>query len=59
MLHSKVLKHTFSMCLSQILSHNILVTLGVHFPSDFTAEVHVAVDKFLAAVAAALADKYR
>ena len=47
------------MCLSQILSHNILVTLGVHFPSDFTAEVHVAVDKFLAAVAAALADKYR
>ncbi|XP_012689239.2 hemoglobin subunit alpha [Clupea harengus] len=43
----------------KILSHNILVTLGVHFPSDFTAEVHVAVDKFLAAVAAALADKYR
>ncbi|KAG1968887.1 hemoglobin subunit alpha [Pimephales promelas] len=43
----------------RILSHNILVTLAIHFPADFTAEVHVAVDKFLAAVSAALADKYR
>lgn len=43
----------------QILNHNILVALAVNFPADFTAEVHVAVDKFLAAVAAALADKYR
>ncbi|XP_016321147.1 hemoglobin subunit alpha-like [Sinocyclocheilus anshuiensis] len=43
----------------KILSHNILVTLAVHFPADFTAEVHVAVDKFLAALSAALADKYR
>ncbi|XP_076122454.1 hemoglobin subunit alpha-like [Alosa pseudoharengus] len=43
----------------KILSHNILVALAVNFPTDFTAEVHVAVDKFLAAVSAALADKYR
>nr|P84203.1 RecName: Full=Hemoglobin cathodic subunit alpha; AltName: Full=Hemoglobin cathodic alpha chain [Gymnothorax unicolor] len=43
----------------KILSHNILVTLAAHFPSDFTAEVHVAMDKFLSAVCAALSDKYR
>uniref|UniRef100_A0A8C7HD32 Hemoglobin subunit alpha-4-like n=1 Tax=Oncorhynchus kisutch TaxID=8019 RepID=A0A8C7HD32_ONCKI len=43
----------------KILSHNILVTLAIHFPSDFTPEVHIAVDKFLAALSAALADKYR
>ncbi|CAB1342205.1 unnamed protein product [Coregonus sp. 'balchen'] len=34
----------------KILSHNILVTLAVHFPADFTPEVHIAVDKFLAAL---------
>ncbi|XP_072532677.1 hemoglobin, alpha adult 2 [Salminus brasiliensis] len=43
----------------KILSHNILVTLAIHFPGEFTPEVHVAVDKFLAAVSSALADKYR
>lgn len=43
----------------KILSHNILVSLAVHFPGDFTPEVHVAMDKFLAAVSSALADKYR
>nr|XP_046186838.1 hemoglobin subunit alpha-like [Oncorhynchus gorbuscha] len=43
----------------KILSHNILVTLAIHFPGDFTPEVHIAVDKFLAALSAALADKYR
>ncbi|KAJ8345018.1 hypothetical protein SKAU_G00292110 [Synaphobranchus kaupii] len=43
----------------KILSHNLLVTFASNFPSDFTAEVHVAVDKFLAAVSGALADKYR
>ncbi|XP_022522885.1 hemoglobin cathodic subunit alpha [Astyanax mexicanus] len=43
----------------KILSHNILVTLAVNFPGDFTPEVHVAVDKFLAAVSSAIADKYR
>nr|ABY21327.1 alpha-globin 4 [Oncorhynchus masou formosanus] len=43
----------------KILSHNILVTLAIHFPSEFTPEVHIAMDKFLAALSAALADKYR
>ncbi|XP_071776804.1 hemoglobin subunit alpha-like [Centroberyx gerrardi] len=43
----------------KILSHNILVTLAINFPADFTPEVHVAVDKFLTALSAALADKYR
>ncbi|XP_055749960.1 hemoglobin subunit alpha-like [Salvelinus fontinalis] len=43
----------------KILSHNILVTLAIHFPADFTPEVHIAVDKFLAALSAALADKNR
>ncbi|XP_056608205.1 hemoglobin cathodic subunit alpha-like [Triplophysa dalaica] len=43
----------------RILSHNILVALAVNFPVDFTAEVHVSVDKFLSAVSAGLADKYR
>lgn len=43
----------------KILSHNILVALAVNFPADFNAEVHVSIDKFLAAVSAALADKYR
>nr|AEX07322.1 hemoglobin alpha [Anguilla japonica] len=41
------------------LSHNILVACAVNFPADFTAEVHVAMDKFLAALGAALSDKYR
>lgn len=44
---------------SQILSHNILVVLAIMFPSDFTPEVHVAMDKFLAALALALSEKYR
>ncbi|KAJ8275262.1 hypothetical protein COCON_G00098870 [Conger conger] len=43
----------------KLLSHCLLVTFAVNYPTDFTAEVHVAVDKFLAAVSAALADKYR
>ncbi|KAM4716452.1 uncharacterized protein FYW61_016785 [Anableps anableps] len=43
----------------KVLAHNILVVLGITFPSDFTPEVHVAMDKFLAAVALALSEKYR
>uniref|UniRef100_A0A3P9I9B4 Globin domain-containing protein n=1 Tax=Oryzias latipes TaxID=8090 RepID=A0A3P9I9B4_ORYLA len=43
----------------KILSHNILVVLAIMFPNDFTPEVHVAMDKFLAALALALAEKYR
>uniref|UniRef100_A0A3B1KEN6 Globin domain-containing protein n=1 Tax=Astyanax mexicanus TaxID=7994 RepID=A0A3B1KEN6_ASTMX len=41
-----------------ILSHNLLVVLAIQFPSDFTPEVHVAMDKFLSAVALALSRKY-
>ncbi|KAL4624534.1 hypothetical protein GN956_G17949 [Arapaima gigas] len=48
------------MCFSpQILSHSILVVLSMMFPADFTPEVHVAMDKFLANVALALSEKYR
>lgn len=46
-------------CFLQILSHNILVVLGIMYPRDFTPEVHVAMDKFLSAVALALSEKYR
>lgn len=45
--------------LLQILSHNLLVAFAINFPADFTPEVHIAMDKFLAAVSAALAEKYR
>ncbi|XP_041830943.1 hemoglobin subunit alpha-1-like [Melanotaenia boesemani] len=43
----------------KILSHNILVVMAIMFPDDFTPEVHVAMDKFLAALSRALAEKYR
>uniref|UniRef100_H2LKT8 Globin domain-containing protein n=1 Tax=Oryzias latipes TaxID=8090 RepID=H2LKT8_ORYLA len=43
----------------KILSHNILVVMAIMFPQDFTPEVHVALDKFLAAVSLALSEKYR
>uniref|UniRef100_A0A3B5PVY5 Hemoglobin embryonic subunit alpha-like n=1 Tax=Xiphophorus maculatus TaxID=8083 RepID=A0A3B5PVY5_XIPMA len=43
----------------KVLSHNILVVLATSFPNDFTPEVHVAMDKFLSAVALALSEKYR
>ncbi|XP_037331118.1 hemoglobin subunit alpha-1 [Pungitius pungitius] len=43
----------------KILSHNILVVMASLFPKDFTPEVHVAMDKFLAALSRALAEKYR
>ncbi|XP_023677804.1 hemoglobin subunit alpha-like [Paramormyrops kingsleyae] len=43
----------------RILAHNLLVSLAVFFPADFTPEVHVTMDKFLGAVAAALSAKYR
>ncbi|KAF4115798.1 hemoglobin, alpha embryonic 1.1 [Onychostoma macrolepis] len=43
----------------KILSHNILVVLAAMFPNDFTPEAHVAMDKFLSALALALAEKYR
>ncbi|KAM8844076.1 hemoglobin subunit alpha-1 [Spinachia spinachia] len=43
----------------KILSHNILVVMASLFPQDFTPEVHVAMDKFLMALARALSEKYR
>ncbi|XP_006798211.1 hemoglobin subunit alpha-2-like [Neolamprologus brichardi] len=43
----------------KVLAHNLLVVLAIVFPNDFTPEVHVAMDKFLAAVARALSEKYR
>ncbi|XP_058508545.1 hemoglobin subunit alpha-1-like [Solea solea] len=43
----------------KILSHNILVVMAILFPEEFTPEVHVSMDKFLAAVALSLAEKYR
>ncbi|KAK9534750.1 hypothetical protein VZT92_007177 [Zoarces viviparus] len=43
----------------KILSHNILVVMAIMYPKDFTPEVHVAMDKFLAALSRALAEKYR
>ncbi|KAK5856099.1 hypothetical protein PBY51_007718 [Eleginops maclovinus] len=43
----------------KILSHNILVVMAIMFPKEFTPEVHVSMDKFLAAVARALSEKYR
>ncbi|KAM6957674.1 hemoglobin subunit alpha-1-like [Aplochiton taeniatus] len=43
----------------KILSHCLLVVLAGMFPAEFSPEVHVAVDKFLAKVALALSEKYR
>ncbi|XP_061905788.1 hemoglobin subunit alpha-1-like [Entelurus aequoreus] len=43
----------------KILSHSILVVLAIMYPKQFTPEVHLALDKFLACLALALAEKYR
>ncbi|CAK6971191.1 hemoglobin subunit alpha-like [Scomber scombrus] len=43
----------------KILGHCILVVMAIKFPADFTPAVHVALDKFLAALARALSEKYR
>ncbi|XP_029945166.1 hemoglobin embryonic subunit alpha [Salarias fasciatus] len=43
----------------KVAAHNIMVVMAIMFPNEFTPEVHVAMDKFLAAVARALAEKYR
>ena len=59
--YSPVMSHFvfFLYLFLQILSHNILVVMAIMFPNDFTPEVHVALDKFLAALSRALAEKYR
>ncbi|XP_073504035.1 hemoglobin subunit alpha-B-like [Phyllobates terribilis] len=42
-----------------LLCHNVLVVLAIHFPGDFTPAAHAAFDKFLAAVSVTLCSKYR
>ncbi|KAM4623497.1 hemoglobin subunit alpha-1-like [Polymixia lowei] len=43
----------------KIFTHCMLVVLCMFFPEDFTPSIHRAIDKFLAQVALALAEKYR
>merc|ERR1711931_4972 len=43
----------------KLFIHCILVTMSMMFPEEFTPQVHLAVDKFLALVALALQQKYR
>ncbi|TWW70143.1 hemoglobin embryonic subunit alpha-like [Takifugu flavidus] len=43
----------------KLFAHCILVVMANMFPADFTPEVHMAMDKFLAAVARGLSEKYR
>ncbi|XP_041670812.1 hemoglobin subunit alpha-2 isoform X1 [Cheilinus undulatus] len=43
----------------KLFSHCMLVALAVHLRDDFTEVHHAAMDKFLSAFAAVLAEKYR
>ncbi|CAL8312456.1 unnamed protein product [Arctogadus glacialis] len=43
----------------KILNLNLVVVLGLMFPDDFTPQVHVSVDKYLALICLALCEKYR
>ncbi|NXG80931.1 HBAD protein, partial [Baryphthengus martii] len=43
----------------QLLSQSFQVVLASHLGKEYTPEVHAAFDKFLSAVAAVLAEKYR
>ncbi|NWV86811.1 HBAD protein, partial [Dasyornis broadbenti] len=43
----------------QLLSQCLQVALAVRLGKEYTPEVHSAVDKFMSAVAAVLAEKYR
>ncbi|XP_063338195.1 hemoglobin, alpha embryonic 5 [Pelmatolapia mariae] len=43
----------------KILGQTIMVVIAAMFPNDFTPEAHVAFDKFLAAVALGLSERYR
>lgn len=43
----------------QLFAHAIIVAIAIRFPGDFTPEVHMAMDKFFAAVARAMSEKYR
>ncbi|KFU88016.1 Hemoglobin subunit alpha-D [Chaetura pelagica] len=43
----------------QLLAQCLQVVLATHMTKDYTPEIHAAFDKFLSAVAAVLAEKYR
>ncbi|XP_013795356.1 hemoglobin subunit alpha-2 [Apteryx mantelli] len=43
----------------KLLSQCFQVVLAVHLGSEYSPEIHSAMDKFLAAVASVLAEKYR
>ncbi|KAL0983951.1 hypothetical protein UPYG_G00135120 [Umbra pygmaea] len=46
-------------CNFKLLSHCLIVTLAAHMGDAFDPIVHAAMDKFLSAFAAVLAEKYR
>ncbi|XP_072299171.1 hemoglobin embryonic subunit alpha-like [Eucyclogobius newberryi] len=43
----------------KLLGHCLMIVFAMNFPDDFPPETHVAVDKFIQALARALAEKYR
>nr|P84205.1 RecName: Full=Hemoglobin anodic subunit alpha; AltName: Full=Hemoglobin anodic alpha chain [Gymnothorax unicolor] len=43
----------------KILAHCLMASICLFYPTDFTPEVHLSVDKFLQNLALALADRYR
>lgn len=52
------LYHLFVILL-QLLSHSMLVSLACYLGDEFTPVAHAAMDKYLSAFAAVLAEKYR
>ncbi|GAB0196355.1 hemoglobin subunit alpha-D [Grus japonensis] len=51
--------HAYNLRVDPLLSQCFQVVLAAHLGKDYTPEVHAAFDKFLSAVAAVLAEKYR
>ncbi|NXF32297.1 HBAD protein, partial [Nyctibius bracteatus] len=51
--------HAYNLRVDPLLSQCIQVVLAVNMGKDYTPEVHAAFDKFMSAVAAVLAEKYR
>uniref|UniRef100_A0A8C6S891 Zgc:163057 n=1 Tax=Neogobius melanostomus TaxID=47308 RepID=A0A8C6S891_9GOBI len=43
----------------KLFSHCMLITLACYLQDDFTEEIHAAMDKYLSAFTAVLAEKYR
>ncbi|XP_034426995.1 hemoglobin, alpha embryonic 5 [Hippoglossus hippoglossus] len=43
----------------KLLSHCILVVMAIMFPKDFSPEVHVSMDKYLACLSLAISERYR